>query len=141
KLKPDCAKAHMNLAIQLAGSRQFASAIEHYGRAIALGLDASDVANAHRDLAITLMDMHRTSDAIQEFEETIRLEPKRALDWANLAAAYGELGRDRQAMDAAARAIELAQSTGQHQLARDVQARLARYRLRLAARAREDANQ
>jgi len=130
RLRPTFADAHANLGHALADQERFGEAIEHYELAVQL---APDSANSSEELARLLVSREGGTPAdfaraIQLAERACRLTDNRqpiCLD--TLAAAYAAAHRFKEAVVTAEKALELANSTGQTNLAADIQGHLKFY--------------
>jgi len=131
RLEPNHAKARYNLGSALAGSGRADEAIEHYQRLLELMPDSIEALN---DLAWLLAtretaqggDPARAIALAQRARELSGEDDAQCLD--TLAAAYAAAGRYPDAVVTAEKSIQLAESTGQTALARNIQSRLDLYR-------------
>jgi tetratricopeptide (TPR) repeat protein len=126
--RPDVGLAHRSLGLTWARLGQPEKAIHHLELAMKL---RPDVANDHGLLGSLLVDIHRFPQAAQELELAVKQQPSDALARANLAAAYANLGRGREAIAAAEKAKELAAAQGARDWAAQLDNWLATYRSRL----------
>ncbi len=122
---PDVGLAHRSLGLVLANLSQPTQAIDHLQLAMRL---RPDVARDHRVLGSLLLSVHKFSQAVDELELAVRQDPTDVLALANLAAAYANLGRWREAFGAAENARALAIAQGQTSLAEQLDAWLRTYR-------------
>jgi tetratricopeptide (TPR) repeat protein len=130
RLRPAFADAHFNLGLALSAQKKFAEAIQHYDQAARL---QPDFAEAHRELARLLIT--RESGALEDAARAVQLAERACrltggqqpayLD--TLAAAYAAAHRFPEAIATAKKAFELANTTGQAQLATEIQNRLRLY--------------
>jgi serine/threonine-protein kinase len=103
-VRPDCASAHNNLGVLLAGQGK-AAAEREYREALRI---SPDLAEAHYNLGILLAGQGKTDEAERQYREALRLNPDFAEAHYNLglllaeqgkfAAALGELQRAEQVL-------------------------------------------
>ena len=130
RLRPAFADAHFNLGLALSAQRRFAEAIQHYDQA---GRLQPDFAEAHRELARLLITresgvLEDAARAVQLAERACRLTGGQQPAYLDtLAAAYAAAHRFAEAIATAKKAFELANTTGQPQLATEIQNRLRLY--------------
>ena len=130
-LRPDDAEVYYNLGIVLAAVGRTSQAVEHYQQALRL---KPDYAEAHNNLAALLAATGSTNEAIEHLQQGLRLKPDSVEIHNNLAAAYAAAGRFDDAALTAERAVQLAESSGQAVLAKNIQSRLELYRASRAHR-------
>jgi len=131
RLEPDFAHAQYNLAAALARTGRTQEAIAQYNRFLAR---TSDSFQAFRELAWLLAthepaqggDPSRAVQLAQRARALAGRENAECLDTS--AAAYAAVGRFEDAVSAAERALQLAESNGQMALAKDIRSRLELYR-------------
>jgi hypothetical protein len=131
RIKPDHPNGHFNLGFWFMQNGQPAEAIREYREALRLH---SDYSKAMNNLAWMLAT--QPDPRLRNGEEAARLARRAAdLNGGNdpesldtLAAAYAETHQFAEAIKVAERAAELAQSAGQTEMARQIQARLKGYR-------------
>jgi len=131
RLKPDFAMAHHNLARVLASVGKTAEAMDQYQQLLQLTPDSIEVLN---DLAWLLATQEppeaggaaRAVRLAQRARELAGEENAQCLD--TLAAAYAAAARFDDAIIIAQQAMQLAQSTGQTELTKNIQSRLELYR-------------
>ncbi len=131
RLQPDNAIAHYNVGLLYAGDGKLSEAMEQYRQALRL---KPDYANADNNLAWLLATAEGSTE--QDREQAIQLA-KRASELAagqdagyldTLAVAYAAAGRFGEAETNAQKAIELARTGGQTELAGQIGSRLELYR-------------
>jgi tetratricopeptide (TPR) repeat protein len=130
-LKPDHAKARYDLANALAGAGRTTEAIEHFDQLLQLWPNSLLALNNLAWLLATHGptqggDPARAVELAERARALSGRENAQCLD--TLAAAYAAAGRFADAMAAAERAGQLAESTGQSALAAKIQSRLELYR-------------
>ncbi len=128
-LKPGYTKAHVNLAAALIQTGHAQEAIEHCRQALLV--DANNP-EAHQFLGNSLMQTGRPGEAIAEFKEALCLRPDYVTVYYNLALACSAAGQSSEAVAAAQKGLELARSTGQVNLAKQIENWLSAYRLKLS---------
>jgi tetratricopeptide (TPR) repeat protein len=137
RLRPDQAVFRCNLALALQDLGSEGEARDQYREASRLNPDwpqaanamawvlATDLAEARRDGPLALQLARQVCAAADD-------PPARFLD--TLAAAYAEMGRFDDAVQAARRALAAAEVAGESELTREIQERLQRYENRQAFR-------
>jgi protein O-mannosyl-transferase len=132
---------YSNLGIALIRLNRFREAMDVFESTLRSGRFAGTPAESSRTAAFIMNNLAWlyacSSDAnMRNGAEALRLA-RRAVDLSEgqdpsfldtLAAAYAEVGRFGEAVTVASRAVNLAQSTGQSDLTRDIQQRLGLYR-------------
>jgi Flp pilus assembly protein TadD len=103
-LQPDFADAESNLAAALRQAGQFAAAVAHCRKAIAL---RPDLAEAHNTLGAALRALGQPGDAVAAYRTAIELDPHDAQTHSNLAVALQDAGRLDEAAAACRQAIAL----------------------------------
>jgi tetratricopeptide (TPR) repeat protein len=102
---PDTAKALFYQGVALSAMGRFMEAESSYRRAVKL--DATDF-KVWNNLAAVLFDaLNRSAEGAQCLAQALKLDPGNKLGWANLASMNGRLGRHRQALECAERALAL----------------------------------
>jgi tetratricopeptide (TPR) repeat protein len=124
ELRPTHAATHYNLGNLLAKMGRSSEAIEQYEQAIRI---KPKYAAAHNNLGNVLRDNGQLEPAIEHFEAALRLVPYHTEACGNLALAYAQLGQVDKAKAMARRAIELAESNRQPQMAAQMRRWLADY--------------
>jgi tetratricopeptide (TPR) repeat protein len=119
------APAHRNLGIALARSGQPAAAMEQFQLAVKLNPDDPEARN---NLGIILGSAGQLPAAAEQFQEALRLRPNLAEAAADLALVYARMQRPDDAIAAAQRAVSIAQSNGQTELAQKFENWLIAYR-------------
>jgi tetratricopeptide (TPR) repeat protein len=143
RIDPDSAAAESNLGLALARLGKLRDAIAHYQQA--LRIDPNH-AEAHYNLGNALQQTGNTPDAILQYQEALRIDPHDADSLAKLGAilmatgnqsisnldalavAYAAVGKFDAAVATTQKAIDLARSTGQAELEKELEARLELYR-------------
>jgi Flp pilus assembly protein TadD len=131
RIKPNNASAHFNLGYWLTLEGKSAEAAAHYREAIRLRPNYLRALNNLAWLLATHPDPR-----VRNGEEALQLARRAAAltggtdpgDLDTLAAACAETHQFGEAIKVAERAAALAQSAGQHELARQIQERLTGYR-------------
>ena len=131
RIKPDYAKAHYNLALVLIRQGKVREAVRQYEQVMRIKPDSAEVENNLAWLLATFTpadggDPVRAVALAQHSCELTGNPVPRHVD--TLAAAYAAAGRFSEAIATAQKAIELARSTGQTQLGREIENRLQLYR-------------
>ena len=94
-LDPECASAHINLAVTSVQSGDLAAAESHYRKATAV----QPTAQTHNGLGYVLAQQGRTGEAIAEYRKAIAADPKFAPVYNNLAEALTEEGKLAEAAE------------------------------------------
>jgi tetratricopeptide (TPR) repeat protein len=131
--KPDDARAHFSLGAALVDLRQTRSGIEHLREAIRLRPNWSDPLNVLAWVLATDENeqVRNGPEAVRLAETAVEVTGRRQpLILNTLAAAYAETGRFDDAASIANRALDLARSSGQTNLAASIQAALELYKTR-----------
>jgi tetratricopeptide (TPR) repeat protein len=92
-LDPNCASAHLNLAVALVQASKFGEAEPHYRKALA----GKPTSEAHNGLGYVLAREGRTDEAIEEFRKAIDANPKFTPAYNNLAEALAKEGKLEEA--------------------------------------------
>ncbi len=129
-LNPRIAETHYNLGNALFQSGRIEEAIDHYQIALALRPDYPEV---HNNLGSALIKAGRPREAIDHYKQDLRLKPNDASLYINLALTYASVKQSSEAIAAAQKAIELARSQGQTELARQIEDWLNTYRAGLTS--------
>ncbi len=129
KINPNYAEAHNNLGIDLGKTGDVQEAIEHYRQALRLKPDYID---AHNNLGIILAQAGRPQEALEHFQIVLRLKPDFTVVYFNLALTYSALRQSSDAIVAAQKALDLARSSDQRALAKQVEDWLNAYRASLS---------
>ncbi len=129
RLNPTDPELHFMVACALASATNHLEAVRHFRLACNL---RPDWAVAHDDMGMSLAMLGHWDDAIGQFDKAAGLKPGIAVFHDHLAAAYAETGHFIEAAAAAAKAIELAQKTGDATLAAQSQKRLEFCRAKLS---------
>jgi len=131
RLKPNYGPIHYNLGIVLAAVGKTDEAIRHFNQMVQLMPDSLLALNSLAWLLATRDpaeggDPGRAVQLAQRARELAGRENAQCLD--TLAAAYAAAGRFDDAIPTAQQAVQLAESTGQTALAKNIQSRLDLYR-------------
>jgi protein O-mannosyl-transferase len=130
RIKPDYAEAHYSLGVLLAAQGKTEEALAHYREAVRL---RPDWPQALRKLAWLLATdengrVRNAVEAVQLAERLCEITGQQQADaLVVLAAAYAEAGRFTEAVRVAQKALELAKTNRQQELAGQVQAQLKLY--------------
>jgi tetratricopeptide (TPR) repeat protein len=103
-LRPDWAKALVNLGVTLRELGRTEEAVEAYRRAIAA---QPDEAEAHYNLGVALQGQGRDSEAVEAYRRAATLRPGDGDTLANLGAALLATGRVSEALSVCQRRVEL----------------------------------
>jgi tetratricopeptide (TPR) repeat protein len=102
---PGEAKAFFYEGVALASLGRFVEAETAYYRALAL--DENDF-KTWNNLAALLFDaLKQPTEGAKCLAQAMQIDPGNKLGWANLASMHGQLGRHREALDCAERALAL----------------------------------
>jgi Flp pilus assembly protein TadD len=93
ELDPNCASAHLNLAVDSAQAGNLAEAESHYRQA----LPGRPSAQTHNGLGYVLSRQGRTDEAVAEFHKAIEVDPKFTPAYNNLANALSQQGKLEEA--------------------------------------------
>jgi tetratricopeptide (TPR) repeat protein len=104
RLDPRDARAHTNLGVAYAKSRQSEAAIQEHQKAIRLN---PNFAAPHNNLGDIYYNAHRTDDAIKEYQTALVHDPQNAIAHSNLADIYQERGNTEAAIQEYQTAISL----------------------------------
>jgi protein O-mannosyl-transferase len=129
RIKPDFDDAHRNLGNALVKMRQLPEAIDHFKQAIRFG---SDKAQAYNDYGSALVKAGRPQQAIEQYNKALRIEPNYINVYHNLALLYAGMRQSDDAISAARKAQDIAQSDGQTALARQIEEWIKSYCARLS---------
>src|SRR5262249_14243419 len=130
-------------------SNQPKLAVEHYQEVLRLKMNEAEV---HDNLGIALVQVDRLQDAVDQFKAALEIRPTYASAQNNLAVALADLGQAHEAIErlqnltnsyiqanrpddalaTAQKALEIARSHGQTQLAQKIESWLARHKDELA---------
>jgi len=126
--KPDDAEVNTNLGLALAMSGKIDQGIPYLEKALAAHQDFEGEFN----LARVLSAKKRFADAIPHFEQAVKLsEGKDVASLDMLGGAYAENGRMKEAIEAAQRALALAEAQKNAQMVETLNRRVEYYRGRL----------
>jgi protein O-mannosyl-transferase len=131
RIDPDYAKAHANLGTALARLGKNEEAATQFEQALRINPDLIEPLNNLAWLLATLPPTHggNAVRAVNLAQRACELSGNRAPNELNtLAAAYAAAGRFDAAVATAQRAVDLARSAGQAELAKQIESRLELYR-------------
>jgi tetratricopeptide (TPR) repeat protein len=114
RLKPGYWEAESNLGIAFARQGHPAEARSHFAEAVRLNPNNPQ---AHFNLGLALLELNQPTTAAEHFSEAARLNPDDAKTHYHLALALSRQGNSNQAVIQAKKALDLARTTGQTQLA------------------------
>jgi tetratricopeptide (TPR) repeat protein len=109
--------AYNSIGVYLEQSGQTNESIVAYSKAIAINPTFED---AHYNLATLYMRIGRLEDAIKHYRIALNLNPGKIVALNNLAAVYVRKGRIDEAIPLVQKALELAQSTKNEAMVRDL---------------------
>src|SRR5262249_13517211 len=130
QIRPNYAKAHINLGYALLEKWQAGEAITHFQKALQISPDDPEIQNALAWLLATSSQasLRNGGQAIELAEKANHLSGgENPLILRTLAAAYAEAGRFDDARQTAQKAIALARATGQSALAEQINEALNLY--------------
>jgi tetratricopeptide (TPR) repeat protein len=130
RMNPDFPEAHNLLGAALEGTNHPEQALEHYREAVQV---KSDYVEARFNLGHILLAAGRPQEAIPQLQHVVRVSPNDIEAAVNLALAYAAVNKSDDAITAAERAGELAQSAGQTAQAERIRSWLASYREKVGA--------
>src|SRR5262245_32545618 len=122
QIKPDDARSHNNLGSALHNSQQFEAAEKAFRTALKL---QPFFPEANANLGTVLLDEGRAAEAVGYFLQAVQQRPSYSKAWYRLADAYLQTGESKKALLAARRALALAESQAQTELAERIRAWLA----------------
>jgi tetratricopeptide (TPR) repeat protein len=131
RIKPDFAQVHYNLGVALARLGRLPEAAGIWEQALRVKPDYAEAENSLAWLLATIApaDGGDPVRAVTLSEQACKLTDNRVAGYLDtLAVAYAAAGRFNEAITTAQKAIELAGTAGQHQLVREIEARLKSYR-------------
>jgi spermidine synthase len=111
---PERGTAHRALAERLLRQRQPEAALELYRQLLP---KTPDDARVYRGVGLAYLQLGLPDRAITALDRSVELDPASIQGWYSLATARAALGRIDEAIEAAERALGLAESTGQDKLA------------------------
>lgn len=124
-IDPEYADAHNSLGIALAAREKLDDAIAHLEKAVSIN---ADVFEFRYNLGRFLAAKGRFGEALPQFESAVRLAGgQEPLSLEMLAAMYAEAGRHSDALQAARRALDIAEQQNDRELASTLRARIAQY--------------
>ena len=125
QINPYYLDARYNLCLLLVKTGQLQEAIKQYEQALRIKSDSPEL---HNGLGALLVNTGRSQEAIGHFKLAIRFKPDFALAYKNLTFAYAAIQQPSEAVATAQKALELAQSQGNTELARQIEDWLNSYR-------------
>jgi Flp pilus assembly protein TadD len=131
RVNPHYSQAEASLGLALAQSGSTGEAIDHYREALRLRPSRIEVMNNLAWLRATARDprFRNSSEAVELAERACRMTGYGNANYLDtLAAAYAEAGQTAQAVQIGERAVQLALSTRQPDLARTIEERTKLYR-------------
>jgi protein O-mannosyl-transferase len=114
-IKPDFPEAKNNLGLILLQTGRPQDAIKYFEQSIKL---KPDYFITHNNLGTALLRSGRLEEAIGHYEQALRIEPNYIEAYGNLAPAYAQAHRLADAVACARKGLELAQSKGRTDMAR-----------------------
>jgi protein O-mannosyl-transferase len=117
-LDPNLYVVHNNLGNILLDAGRVPEAIDRFQKALALNPDYPEAQN---NLGNALLQSGRYKEAVEHYRQTLRLKPDSAVTYYNLAVAYANLQQKTEARASVQRALGLARSQGQAELARQIE--------------------
>jgi protein O-mannosyl-transferase len=124
-LAPYLAEAHYDLGKALFMNGDLSGALAEFERSIEL---EPDYFEARTNRAVVLAKWGRIGEAIAEYQQVLRDHSTYVEAWANLAQAHAEVNAPAEAIAEAERALDLARSQQQLELAAQIDAWLREYR-------------
>lgn len=121
---PDNPDAYSLMGLAWTQLGDIPQAIEQFQRA--LQLNANHITARH-NLGVLLAKSGKTSEAIEQFQDELRLDPNNLSAYSSIAETLAIAGRFQEAQRAIQKAIEVARSTGQAELATQLEAKLKSY--------------
>jgi protein O-mannosyl-transferase len=125
RLKSNYPEAHYRLGLALASLARSQEAIEHYEQALRL---KPDMAEVHNELGMALNAKGRHQGAIEHFQQAVRINPDYLVAYKNLAFTYIQTNQLNEAVAAAQKAVKLARSSNQMEIAKQIEDWLDSYR-------------
>jgi tetratricopeptide (TPR) repeat protein len=114
RLNPNDSQARYNFANALRQCGDLSGAIRQYQAALRIKPNSADV---HNNLGNALLQAGQVQEAIDQYQSAIKLRPEHARTYANMAIAYALMHRSAEARSAGQKAVDLARSSGQADLA------------------------
>jgi tetratricopeptide (TPR) repeat protein len=118
RLNPNDFNAHNNLGVLLAQTGAFDESLTQFEQAMRLRPDSADVHNSIGDLS---RESGKLPQAIEHYQAALRLAPNSVQVYANLAQALSASNRAGEAIATAKQGIVVANSAGQHAIARQLE--------------------
>jgi tetratricopeptide (TPR) repeat protein len=122
QLDPECASAHLNLAVAFVQGGKLAEAERHYRKALA----GRPTAETHNGLGYVLARQNRTEEAVAEYRTAIEIDPNYTPAYNNLADALVRIGRLAEAEDAYKRSLAVKPSPAVYNALGNLQRRLGK---------------
>jgi tetratricopeptide (TPR) repeat protein len=122
QLDPECASAHMNLAVAFVQAGKLPEAERHYRKA----LPGRPTAETHNGLGYVLARQNRTDEALAEYRTAIDIDPSYTPAYNNLADALARAGNLAEAEDAYKRSLAVKPSPAVYNALGNVQRRLGK---------------
>lgn len=124
QLNPSLFQAHWFLARALASENRLAESLEHLETAAQLH---PRFLEAEMSMGHVLDLMGRYQEAIAHYEKALQLDPKLPQAYAGMADVYADMNRSADAIAAARQGLNLARSSGQSELAAELESWLNDY--------------
>ncbi len=130
RLDPDSPITHNNLGLALGDAGRHNEAIEHFIKALSVNPESFET---HDNLGQELIRLEKPEEAIEHFKQAMRIKPNFFRTYMYLARAYTIIDQPTEAISAAQKALQLARSQGQMEMAGQIEAWLKNYRAGLPA--------
>ena len=125
QINPDYADARVMLGLIFLRQNKIEEGIRQISEAVRIEPDHTI---AHQNLAMALSERGRHSEAIQHLNEVLRLEPRNIRALVNLANSYSEIGERRKAISSLEKALNIARSSSNELLVRQIKERIEQYK-------------
>jgi len=126
QLKPEDAGGHYRLGMVFATQGKFDEAIRHLSEAVRL---RPDMADAHYNLGVALARQGNLDKAVKQWLEVVRLDQNNIGALTNLADVYAKTGQLHKAVLSAEKALNLARTAGNEQLAQQIKQQIELYKM------------